>query len=157
VLAAGLNIFSGYLNNNSATPFLEIGGSRWYVTGDLGKLDKDGYLTISGRLKRFVKVGGEMLSLAAIEEALQSRIYEKKQKTSLNPDVVVCAGSEDNGRPRLTLFTSYPMELLEVNQTLRQKGFSNLVKIDRVQCVGEIPMTATGKVAYRTLEKLIQV
>lgn len=155
VLASGPNIFKGYLNASIASPFLEIGGSRWYITGDLGKLDQDGYLTLAGRLKRFVKVGGEMLSLAAIEEAVDSSISEKTETVSELPRVVVCAGVENGGRPKLTLFTSHAMELGEVNMILRQKGFSNLVKVDRVQILEAIPVNAMGKVSYRVLEKMV--
>jgi len=154
-LAFGPNIFKGYLNASISSPFLEIGGSRWYITGDLGKLDRNGYLTLAGRLKRFVKVGGEMISLAAIEEALNSRIIEKTNTISELPQVVVCAGVENGGRPKLTLFTSHAMELPEVNLILRQKGFSNLVKIDRVQFMEAIPVNAMGKIAYRVLEKMV--
>jgi acyl carrier protein len=156
VLASGPNIFNGYLNKSVSSPFLELSGTKWYITGDLGKLDEDGKLTLAGRLKRFVKVGGEMISLAAIEEALNSNISEIEKKQFEIPPVAVCAGKEDGGRPKLTLFTSYPLEVLEVNQILRQKGFSNLVKIDAVCKLDEIPMTATGKVAYRNLESMLQ-
>lgn len=156
VLASGPNIFSGYLNKGIHSPFVEIDSAKWYQTGDLGKLDEEGHLVLAGRLKRFVKIGGEMVSLAAIEEALNSHIIESAQKEFELPQVAVCAGVEDGGRPKLTLFTSQPFEVMEVNQILRQKGFSNLVKMDKVCKLAEIPMTATGKIAYRTLEKMLQ-
>lgn len=54
------------------SPFEMIDGEQFYKTGDLGFLDKEGYLHISGRLKRFVKIAGEMISLPAIEEVLQT-------------------------------------------------------------------------------------
>jgi len=154
VLASGPNVFAGYLNKNGSNPFLEFGGSRWYITGDLGKIDPDGHLIISGRLKRFVKVGGEMVSLAAIEEAIGSKIAEEATKVLELPQVAVCSNGE-NGRPRLTLFSTRQFEVFEVNHILREKGFSNLAKIDKVQCLNEIPMTATGKIAYRMLDKMV--
>jgi len=156
VLASGPNVFGGYLNKGAAEPFIEMGGSIWYLTGDLGKLDPDSNLILAGRLKRFVKAGGEMLSLAAIEEAIVSKIREQSGGAiSELPQVVVWAGSESNGRPKLVLISTVPFEVFEVNHILRQKGFSNLTKIDRVVKVDQIPLTATGKVAYRLLDSLV--
>ena len=156
VLACGPNVFSGYLNQDVKSPFVEIEGVKWYETGDLGRIDHQGNLILAGRLKRFVKVGGEMLSLVAMEEALSSKIKETENSHEELVQVAIMAGKEMGERPKLTLFTRVPLAVLEVNQILRQKGFSNLVKIDHVQFLEEIPMTATGKVAYRTLEKMME-
>jgi len=158
VLASGPNVFCGYLNKPKVEPFVEIGGSNWYQTGDLGKLDPDGNLILSGRKKRFVKVGGEMLSLAAMEEAIGNEILEK-YKDEVNeelPQVVVSSLPEENGRPKLVLFTTKPFEVFEVNHILRQKGFSNLFKIDKVCEVDAIPVGGTGKIAYRELDKMLE-
>ena len=162
VLAAGPNIFPGYLNLETKTPFINLFGTTWYQTGDLGRIDKEGNLILAGRLKRFVKVGGEMISLAAIEDALSEKVVEYIAKTPIEhheqaemPQIAVCAGKEDGARPKLVLFSTIPMEVLEVNQLLRQKGFSNLVKLDAVRHVEAIPVTATGKVSYRTLESMM--
>jgi long-chain-fatty-acid--[acyl-carrier-protein] ligase len=157
VLASGPNIFPGYLNMDTKSPFIDLWGTKWYQTGDLGRIDEDGNLILAGRMKRFVKVGGEMISLVAIEEALSSLQAEyiakggHESKQDL-PQFAVVAGKEEGVRPKLVLFTTVPLEVLEVNQTLRQKGFSNLVKIDSVRLVEEIPVTATGKVSYRALD-----
>ena len=62
----------GYLGYDGPPPFLELDGKRWYVTGDLGELDADGYVVFRGRLKRFLKAGGEMISLPALEEPFAS-------------------------------------------------------------------------------------
>ncbi len=156
VLAAGPNVFSGYLNTQSS-PFVVIDGTKWYKTGDLGKMDAAGHLILEGRLKRFVKIGGEMISLVAIEEALQEAAKEeapKDEKQGALPQIAITATAEAEGRPKLILYSIRPYETMEVNHLLRQKGFSNLVKIDQVKQVKEIPLTATGKVSYRALEKL---
>ncbi|MDB6081029.1 MAG: aas [Chlamydiia bacterium] len=155
ILAAGPNIFKGYLNEGIQSPFLEMGGSRWYITGDLGKLDDNGNLLLAGRLKRFVKIGGEMISLAAVEEAVSQHINEITKKIPELPQVALRAGTEGDGKPKLTLFSCHPFEANELNQLLRQKGFSSLVKIDKVCKVDAIPVTATGKIAYRQLEKMM--
>ncbi len=52
----GENVFGGYLDPKLESPFETFEGGKWYKTGDLGYLDKDGYLYITGRLKRFIKI-----------------------------------------------------------------------------------------------------
>ena len=70
ILFRGPSIFSGYLNYSGPDPFTEVNGKRWYVTGDLVRFDDDGYIHFCGRLKRFLKIGGEMVFVAT---ALKSR------------------------------------------------------------------------------------
>ena len=77
ILARGPNIFNGYLNKGLSSPFILVNGQPWYSTGDLGFLDAEGSLILSGRLKRFIKIGGEMISLAAIEDALQKTVGQR--------------------------------------------------------------------------------
>src|SRR5665647_1712425 len=64
----GPNVMKGYLNTDANAKFLALDG--WYDTGDIVSVDADGYLHIRGRLKRFAKVSGEMVSLTAVEDAL---------------------------------------------------------------------------------------
>src|SRR5256885_429742 len=64
----GPNIMRGYLNPEANANFQALGG--WYDTGDIVNVDAEGYVHILGRLKRFAKVSGEMISLTAVEDAL---------------------------------------------------------------------------------------
>jgi acyl-[acyl-carrier-protein]-phospholipid O-acyltransferase/long-chain-fatty-acid--[acyl-carrier-protein] ligase len=64
----GPNIMKGYLNAEANAEFQALAG--WYDTGDIVHLDENGFLHIRGRLKRFAKVSGEMISLTAVEDAL---------------------------------------------------------------------------------------
>ncbi len=64
----GPNVMNGYLNADANEKFKALGG--WYDTGDIVSVDPEGYLFIRGRLKRFAKVSGEMVSLTAVEDAL---------------------------------------------------------------------------------------
>lgn len=68
LLVRGPNIMKGYLNTDANAKFLAQGG--WYDTGDIASVDADGFVKILGRLKRFAKVSGEMVSLTAVENAL---------------------------------------------------------------------------------------
>ena len=68
ILVKGPNVFGQYMGVDK-DPFLELENERWYDTGDLGYLNEEGFLFLAGRLKRFVKIAGEMISLPAIESA----------------------------------------------------------------------------------------
>jgi long-chain-fatty-acid--[acyl-carrier-protein] ligase len=153
ILAKGPNIFPGYLNKGITSPFIFFGGQKWYSTGDLGHLDEEGNLIISGRLKRFVKVGGEMISLSALEGVLTQSVGKQAQEQSEGgPVLAICAKEEAGERSRLFLFANFATSVEEANRALKEGGFSNLVKIYKVYQVPEIPIMGTGKVYYRALE-----
>lgn len=153
VLARGPNIFKGYLNPDIASPFVSLENKKWYKTGDLGFLDEKGKLVISGRQKRFIKVGGEMLSLGAIETAILESAPEKGWPIPEDGAcVAVCAKEKLGEKPKVVLFTTFHTTVDETNQILRSKGFSNLSKISEVIELKEIPLMGTGKVYYRQLE-----
>lgn len=153
IVARGPNVFSGYLNPGISSPFIEIEGESWYNTGDLGSLDEKGYLTISGRLKRFVKLGGEMVSLTAIEEVLSHAGAKYGWSLNEGPSFAVVAQEEGQGRSKLTLFSKIEIGMEDVNKLLKDSGFSNLVRVSSVVKVKEIPIMGTGKINYRALEK----
>ena len=70
LLVYGPNVMQGYLDRAEATA--EVIKDGWYVTGDLAKLDEDGFITITDRLSRFSKIAGEMVPHQRIEEEIQS-------------------------------------------------------------------------------------
>lgn len=154
IVAKGPNIFAGYLNKGLSSPFVSVNGEHWYSTGDLGYIDSQGNLILSGRLKRFVKVGGEMISLAAIEEALHHQLVPNVQMETdeEGPILAICAKEEAGEKPKIFLFTRFRTSIEEANKSLREAGFSNLVKIFKVQQLAEIPVMGTGKINYRALE-----
>jgi long-chain-fatty-acid--[acyl-carrier-protein] ligase len=153
ILVRGPNIFKGYLNPGLSSPFTTIKGVRWYKTGDLGFLDEEGILTISGRMKRFIKVGGEMVSLASIEDALLQMAPKKGWPTNMEgPALAVCAKEIAGEKTKIFLFSRFQLNVDDVNAALREAGFSNLVKISSVTMLPEIPIMGTGKIHYRQLE-----
>ncbi len=154
ILARGPNVFHGYLNPGIEPPFVEVKGLQWYKTGDLGELDKNGFLTISGRLKRFIKMGGEMLSLSAMEEALSQMSSRYGWPSALEgPTLAIVAKEFEGEKPKIYLFTKFPVSIDEVNKAIRESGFSNLMRISAVQQIDDIPIMGTGKVNYRLLEQ----
>ncbi len=153
ICVRGPNIFSGYLEN-PRTPFIEIDGKRWYRTGDLGHLEPDGSLILSGRLKRFTKIGGEMISLGGVEEVIVKHLINIKRISPDVPSVALIADEKEEGKPRLILFAAMDLGKDEANQILQEAGFSNLIKIAEVRKIEEIPIMGTGKTDYRTLQGL---
>jgi long-chain-fatty-acid--[acyl-carrier-protein] ligase len=153
ILAKGPNVFNGYINPGLNSPFLMLNGERWYKTGDLGFLDSEGVLTISGRMKRFIKMGAEMVSLASIEDALLQMASKNGWPTSQEgPALAICAKEIPGEKSKIFLFSRFAVSIEEVNKSLKDSGFSNLVKISSVTHLPEIPIMGTGKINYRLLE-----
>ena len=150
ILIRGNNVFHGYLGG-LPNPFVEVSGRRWYNSGDLGYL-RGGCLFLSGRLKRFVKIGGEMISLPAIEDALST----KWGAGSDEPVLAVCSKeNEDGSRPQIHLFASVAISLDEANQALRAAGIPSLAAINAVHQIEKIPLLGTGKVDIQQLSALL--
>jgi len=151
LLVSGPGVFSGYLNYSGKSPFIEIDGKRWYSTGDLVCVDQDGLLTFQGRLKRFVKLGGEMVSLPAVEAVLQSDFPSDPDK---GPALAVEA--TDAEQPELVLFTTLDIDREEANKKIRSAGLSGLHSIRRVVKLDSIPLLGTGKTDYRALKEMLK-
>lgn len=151
ILAHGPNVFGGYLDRDSSSAFVEQDGRRWYLTGDLGFLDAQGNLTIAGRLKRFVKVGGEMISLPAMEAAIQAR----------HPNVdgtvrsAIAYLDRPGDRPLLCLYTCFPLSVEDANAILREAGFTTLARLNLTRQLEALPVLGTGKCDYRGLTALL--
>jgi long-chain-fatty-acid--[acyl-carrier-protein] ligase len=145
---SGPTVFPGYLGYDGPAPFRERDGKRWYVTGDLGTVDADGFITLSGRLKRFLKAGGEMISLPALEEPFSHR-YPPADKGP--PRVAVEGAETEEGGRRIVLFTTESLDLRQANAILWEAGLRGVMRLDEVRRVDEIPMLGTGKIDYRAL------
>ena len=154
ICVRGPNVFSGYLGSPRPA-FIEIRNHRWYRTGDIGHLDRDGYLIISGRLKRFAKISGEMISLGAIEEAINAELICQQRISPDVPSLAICADERESGKPQLILFATFSIDLNEVNELIHKAGFSRLIKISAVRTVLEIPLLGIGKTDYRSIQALM--
>jgi long-chain-fatty-acid--[acyl-carrier-protein] ligase len=147
---SGPIVFPGYLGHDGPQPFREREGKRWYVTGDLAEIDGDGFIRLAGRLKRFLKAGGEMISLPALEEPFARRW----PPDDAGPRVAVEGLETDHGR-RVVLFTREPISLSEANGLLQQEGFRGVMRLDEVRPVDAIPVLGTGKTDYKVLRERI--
>ncbi len=173
LLLRGPSIFGGYLNYAGPEPFVEVGGRRWYVTGDLVRLDEDGYIWFCGRLKRFLKVGGEMVSLPAIEEPLAARFPPGEhgpqvavegletppglsQDSSAGPPGQAESGTVPLRTARIVLFTTQDLPLRTANAILAEAGFRGVMRLDEVRRVEAIPVLGTGKTDYKLLRQMLR-
>ncbi|MGD0552659.1 MAG: AMP-binding protein [Sedimentisphaerales bacterium] len=150
LLVRGPSVFSGYLNYSGGSPFVEIEGKQYYNTGDIVCIDQEGLMTFQGRLKRFAKLGGEMISLPAIESILEAGFPTEPDK---GPTLAV--ESTESEQPELVLFTSRDIEREEANKKILAAGLSGLHSIRRVIKLDQIPLLGTGKTDYRALKQLL--
>jgi acyl-CoA synthetase (AMP-forming)/AMP-acid ligase II/1-acyl-sn-glycerol-3-phosphate acyltransferase/acyl carrier protein len=149
LLVRGPSIFSGYLAYDGESPFVEFEGKSWYRTGDLVRQRPDGVLFFEGRLKRFVKLGGEMISLPAIESVLLPHFASERDEGP--PIAVEALGPAES--PEIVLFTVKDTSRARVNEILQQAGLSPLHNVRDVIRVDSIPVLGTGKTDYRALKE----
>lgn len=150
VLISGRNVFGGYVDDHIASPFVDVEGKRFYVSGDLGKLDNDGFLYITGRLKRFIKKGGEMISLPFIERVLSEFFGADGE----NP--IAVEGTDKGGSVRIVLFSVFPVSKQEANDVLRENGVAPIAFISEVRHIDELPLLGSGKTDYKKLKSEVE-
>lgn len=153
----GPSVFGGYLGVKK-DPFIEIENKKWYRSGDRGYLEKDGTLMLTGRLKRFVKIGGEMVSLGGLEEDLISICMKKKWAPSKIEGriLAVTALGRESEKPQIILFTTFDVERETLNIVLKEEGHGRLVKIAEIHKIAEIPLTGIGKTHYHQLDEMLK-
>ncbi len=146
----GPNVMRGYLNPDANTKFQALGG--WYDTGDMVKVDDEGFVHILGRLKRFAKISGEMVSLTAVEDALAGAFPQLGLKCEI---AVIAVPDEDKGEKLIAVTDQPKLTLEDIRGVIRGKGMTNLCVPREVMVVREIPKLGTGKVNHRELTKAL--
>lgn len=136
----GANVFPGYLKDPEKTAAAIK--DDWFVTGDLGRFDEDGFLYIEGRLSRFSKIGGEMVPHGTIEQ----RIVELFEWEQNDGPVAAVVGVPDVSKGEaLVLLTTKDVALDQLRAKLLEGGLPNLWIPRIVRKVDKIPMLGTGK------------
>jgi acyl-[acyl-carrier-protein]-phospholipid O-acyltransferase/long-chain-fatty-acid--[acyl-carrier-protein] ligase len=146
----GPNVMKGYLNPDAHRKFQELDG--WYDTGDIVHVDGDGYLHIRGRMKRFAKVSGEMVSLTAVEDALAGAFPQFGLRCAV---AVIAQPDEDKGEKLIAVTNEPKIQLADIRAAVKSKGLSNLCAPREIKVVQSIPKLGTGKTNHRELEKMI--
>lgn len=145
IMVKGENVMQGYYDDPEETSYRIH--NHWYDTGDMGCLDKDGYLWHKGRLKRFVKIGGEMVSLVEVESYLERILPE---------DALCCVVDVPNPKKGADIVAA--ITTTEINRKKIKKALSKdlpSIAIPReVHYIEDIPMMPSGKVNFREVEKI---
>lgn len=136
----GINLLRTYLDPSQNQGRLEDG---WYQTGDLVRMDRDGYLLIKGRTSRFSKLGGEMVSHAAVEQALAKAL--PCEASEAGPADCVMGVREEGKGEELVLLTTRAVEPEEIRRALHRSGIPNLWIPRRVVRMESLPQLASGK------------
>jgi acyl-[acyl-carrier-protein]-phospholipid O-acyltransferase / long-chain-fatty-acid--[acyl-carrier-protein] ligase len=148
----GPNIMRRYINAEPNVIFQALNG--WYDTGDIARVDDEGHVEILGRLKRFAKISGEMVSLTAIEDALGGAFTRHSLKSEV---VIVSRPDADKGEALIAVTNEPRIQLDEIRALLKARGFSNLCVPREVSMVKEIPKLGTGKTDYRELCRRLEL
>ena len=136
----GANVFAGYLKDPEKTASALKDG--WFITGDLGRFDDDGFLYIEGRLSRFSKIGGEMVPHGTVEQWILE-IFGWDQ--SEGPTAVITGVPDLWKGEALVLLTTQDITVEEFRSRLLESGLPNLWIPKIVRRVDKIPMLGTGK------------
>lgn len=146
----GPNIMKGYLNEEANQTFQNLQG--WYDTGDIADIDTEGFVHILGRLKRFAKISGEMVSLTAVEESLAGKF----QHLGLRAEVAIVSEPDDRKGEKLIAVANHPDITLEaIRELLIESGHSNLSVPKQVKVTPTIPKLGSGKTDYRRLQQML--
>ena len=148
----GPNVMSGYLkadNPGVLQPPASSEGPGWYETGDIVEVDSDGFVQIVGRVKRFAKVAGEMVSLQAVE----------KLALAVSPDGFHAASShsdESRGEVLVLFTTDAQIDRATLQKTAQQQGVSELAIPKKIVRVDALPLLGSGKIDYVTLKRMAE-
>jgi len=156
----GANVFTGYLGKDKEELNKKIlSEDGWFTTGDVGRLDKNGFLSIEGRISRFSKIGGEMVPHEVVEAAVNTALgldESAERKTT-----IVGIPDEQKGEA-IILLSSLPVaedlsiqqQTVDLRYKLMDAGLPSLWCPKTIKPVHEIPVLASGKLDIKAAEKL---
>lgn len=145
----GPNLMSGYLrfeNPGVLQPPASPAGDGWYETGDVVEVSDEGFVKIVGRVKRFAKVAGEMVSLEAVEKLAASASPTAAHAASTQPDPA-------RGETILLFSTDPALNREQLQAAARSSGWPEIAVPRRIITVDALPLLGTGKIDYVTLKQ----
>ena len=149
LLVKGPNVMLGYLNMPDKTG--EVLKDGWYNTGDIAKIDEDGFVTITDRLSRFSKIGGEMVPHLAIEEELMCGLDVTEQVLAVS-----AISDEKKGERLVVLYTDQAGAVENLREIMEKSRLPNLWKPhpESYYKIDRIPVLGTGKIDLQKLKTL---
>ena len=151
ILIGGTQIMKGYIGDpeKTASVIKMIDGIRWYVTGDKGRLDEDGFLTIVDRYSRFAKIAGEMVSLGLVEGQISTLLQE-------NGQIAVTALPDEKKGEKLILLLEGEIEVSSLQEQIKTLEMNPLFIPAEYYKVEELPRLGTGKSDFNGARKLAE-
>jgi acyl-[acyl-carrier-protein]-phospholipid O-acyltransferase/long-chain-fatty-acid--[acyl-carrier-protein] ligase len=146
ILVKGEMVMKGYFNDFQETSMHMRQG--WYDTGDMGHMDEDGYLWHVGRLKRFVKIGGEMVSLINVENELEKHLPD---------DVLCCVVDVPDSIKGARIIAALTAEIDE-KATLKKmaKDLPKIAMPKMFKIIEDFPKMGSGKIDFRTITDMVR-
>ncbi len=151
LLLKGANVMLGYINPDANAKFLSLGG--WYDTGDIVQIDEDGFIHILGRVKRFAKISGEMVSISALEETLEQILPLRNQRFQI---AIVNVPDLLKGERLIAVTNDKDLTISKIQNHLKNSGFSTLVYPSELIYLAEMPKLGSGKINYPELKDIIE-
>ena len=152
ILISGPQVMQGYFHDaeRTSSALRDINGQRWYVTGDKGYLDDDGFLTIVDRYSRFAKIGGEMVGLASVEQAVKAVLPD--------PDTAVMAVTVPDASKgeRIVLLSETPLNAQSVRSSMLENSVSPMMLPSHWFTVDALPTLGSGKPDTAGAKRLAQ-
>ncbi|MEW6600486.1 MAG: AMP-binding protein, partial [Nitrospirota bacterium] len=149
ILIKGPNVMQGYLNRQQQTT--EVINDGWYVTGDIGHTDKDGFIYITDRISRFSKIAGEMVPHKRIEDEFYARLNGAEQSIA-----VTSVPDERRGERLVVVFTKEAGQIEDLRKIMAESRLPNLWKPDDRSyiLIDAIPVLGSGKIDLKGLRQL---
>lgn len=145
----GPNLMLGYIRADAPGEIQPLPGG-WHDTGDVVELDPDGYVTIRGRVKRFAKIGGEMVSLTAVEGYATATWPD-------NMHVALAVSDPKKGEQIILLTDKKGANRSELQAWYKQHGAAELALPKKIEVVDAIPILGTGKIDYVSAARMLKV
>jgi acyl-[acyl-carrier-protein]-phospholipid O-acyltransferase/long-chain-fatty-acid--[acyl-carrier-protein] ligase len=146
ILVKGDNVMKGYFDDFESTSLAFRHG--WYDTGDMGWMDEDGYLWHVGRLKRFVKIGGEMVSLIKVEDVLEKII----------PEGAKCCVVEIPDQTKGARIVAAVTQQLDEKEILKKMSeqLPNIALPKNFVVIPDLPQMGSGKINFRAVTEMVR-
>ena len=149
ILIGGGQVMKGYLDDpeKTAEVIAELDSVRYYKTGDKGHIDEHGFVTIVDRYSRFAKIGGEMISLGAVEANLSQAIGE-------DAVFVATAVNDDKKGESVVLLVKSELPLSDIQQRIKALNIPPIMLPSEIFLVDEIPLLGSGKIDFKRAKLL---